>query len=137
ARAAERGPPGAGAGGARVRADGAGGVVAVVPRVRRVAARAGVGRAGRRGPQLPGHVVVGVHAARPGDRGHRALGEPHLPGPGRRVGAVPVSLLDVKGLHVDYRTAAGPLHALDGVDLAVEPGEVVAVVGESGSGKST
>jgi peptide/nickel transport system ATP-binding protein len=54
------------------------------------------------------------------------------------VGAVPVSaLLQVQGLRVDYRTAAGPLPALDGVDLAVDPGEVVAVVGESGSGKST
>ncbi|WP_214404247.1 dipeptide ABC transporter ATP-binding protein [Pseudonocardia lacus] len=48
-----------------------------------------------------------------------------------------MSLLEVTGLRVEYRTAAGPLHALDGVDVRVEPGEVVAVVGESGSGKST
>ncbi len=45
-------------------------------------------------------------------------------------------LLEIEELSVDFKTSAGPFRAVDGVSLAVEAGEIVAVVGESGSGKS-
>jgi oligopeptide/dipeptide ABC transporter ATP-binding protein len=47
-------------------------------------------------------------------------------------------LLEARGVRVDFTTRAGVVaRALDGVDLAVWPGEVLAIVGESGSGKTT
>jgi dipeptide transport system ATP-binding protein len=47
-----------------------------------------------------------------------------------------MALLDIKNLRVRFATRGGAFTAVDGVDLAVEPREIVAVVGESGSGKS-
>jgi oligopeptide transport system ATP-binding protein len=46
------------------------------------------------------------------------------------------SLLDVEGLRVALPTAAGLVTIVNGVDYAVEPGEVFGVAGESGSGKT-
>jgi ABC-type polar amino acid transport system ATPase subunit len=44
-----------------------------------------------------------------------------------------MSVIDIKGLHKSF----GDLHVLKGIDLTVEPGEVVVIIGPSGSGKST
>ena len=45
-------------------------------------------------------------------------------------------LLEIKNLTVAFDTSAGPFLAVNGIDLHVEPREVLAIVGESGSGKS-
>src|SRR6266498_3779574 len=42
-------------------------------------------------------------------------------------------LLDISNLHVYY----GAIHALKGLDLSVEAGEVVTLIGANGAGKST
>src|SRR5262245_14652337 len=46
-------------------------------------------------------------------------------------------LLAVRDLSVSYATDRGPARVLDGINLAIAPGEVVGLVGESGCGKTT
>ena len=45
-------------------------------------------------------------------------------------------VMEIRGLSITFRTMAGPVHAIRGVDLDLCRGETLAVVGESGSGKS-
>jgi dipeptide transport system ATP-binding protein len=45
-------------------------------------------------------------------------------------------LLDIENLSVDFPTIGGVMHAVDGVTIKIEEGEVLGIVGESGSGKS-
>ena len=46
------------------------------------------------------------------------------------------TILKISDLDISFRTTAGVVHAIRGVDMDLQKGETVAVVGESGSGKS-
>jgi peptide/nickel transport system ATP-binding protein len=45
-------------------------------------------------------------------------------------------LLEIRGLKTHFATDEGTIHAVDGVDLAINHGETLGVVGESGCGKT-
>src|SRR5581483_7103960 len=50
--------------------------------------------------------------------------------------AVTEPLLEIRDLHVSFRTEGGIVRAVDGLSLRVDTDDVVGVVGESGSGKT-
>ena len=47
-----------------------------------------------------------------------------------------MALLEIEDLHVDFLSQGGALHAVQGVSLSLDEGDVLGIVGESGSGKS-
>ena len=47
-----------------------------------------------------------------------------------------MTLVNVENLHVELGSLTHPVVAVQGVDFAIEPGEILGLVGESGSGKS-
>ena len=46
------------------------------------------------------------------------------------------TILNIRDLDISFKTNAGTVHAIRGVNLDLQKGETVAIVGESGSGKS-
>ena len=46
-------------------------------------------------------------------------------------------MIELRGVSKAYWTGAGPVHALNKLDLKIESGEFVSIMGQSGSGKST
>ncbi len=46
-------------------------------------------------------------------------------------------MISIKGVNKSYSIGKNSLHVLKGIDLKVEPGEMISVMGSSGSGKST
>jgi ABC-type lipoprotein export system ATPase subunit len=70
--------------------------------------------------------LMATHMAQPEQRTAEAAGAAN----GR-------PLIDLAQIKKAYRTPAGDVYALKGIDLKVEQGEFVGIVGKSGAGKST
>lgn len=46
------------------------------------------------------------------------------------------SIMEIRNLDISFKTTAGIVHAIRGIDIDLNKGQTVAIVGESGSGKS-
>lgn len=55
---------------------------------------------------------------------------------GRATEETDVSLLEIRGLKTYFHTESGILRAVDGIDMNINPEEILGVVGESGCGKT-
>ncbi|MFL5716408.1 MAG: ABC transporter ATP-binding protein [Chloroflexota bacterium] len=49
----------------------------------------------------------------------------------------PAAVVELRGVTKSFATGEGTITALDGIDLAIRPGEFVSLIGPSGCGKST
>ena len=46
-------------------------------------------------------------------------------------------ILEIRDLSIHFYTEDGDVHAVNGVDLALRPGDTLGLVGETGAGKTT
>jgi energy-coupling factor transporter ATP-binding protein EcfA2 len=77
--------------------------------------------------------ALGLDAPPPSDAGAQPSGSSAVAEVVRSAASEPVAI-ELDDVVFDY---PGPVRALDGVSLRIEPGERVAIIGQNGSGKST